>query len=103
MHPACVLIEALVDEELSPGNRAVGVEPVLARHLELRTEEEGGVRVDEKQSVMVSGVGGRDGHAVRAGWLRGIAVVYVGCLGERSTAIAGLDDRGFTVERFELL
>ena len=33
VHPAGALVEALVDEELSPGQRAVRVQPFVAGHL----------------------------------------------------------------------
>ena len=72
------LVEALVDEELAPGDGSVGVEALVARHLKFGAEEEGGVGIDEEESVMVGRVGGRDGHAVGAGGLWRIAVVNVG-------------------------
>jgi hypothetical protein len=60
-------VEALVDEELAPGRRAIGVQPRVAGHLQLGAEEERGVRVDQQQGVAVLGVGRGDGEAVRAG------------------------------------
>ena len=69
VHPAQPVVEALVDEELAPRRRAVGVEPLPARHLQLGAEEERGVRVDEEQGAVVHGVRRRDGEAVRAGGL----------------------------------
>ena len=66
MHPTGFGVESLVDEELAPGDGAVGVQPVVAGHLQLGAEEEAGVRVDEQQRVSVPGVGGGDGEAVRA-------------------------------------
>ena len=53
VHPARVRVEALVDEELPPGGRAVGVEPFAARHVLLGAEEEAGVRVDQQQRMAV--------------------------------------------------
>ena len=35
VHPAIVLIESLVDEELTPGDGAVYVQALLADHLQL--------------------------------------------------------------------
>src|SRR5207249_7907687 len=32
MHPACALVESLVDEELAPRERAVGVQALVADH-----------------------------------------------------------------------
>ena len=55
IQPARV-VEALVDEELAPGHRAVGVEPLVARHLQLGAEEERRVRVDQQQRVAVDAV-----------------------------------------------
>ncbi len=40
MHPASVLVEALIDEELPPGGRAIGVQPLVGTHLQLGAEEE---------------------------------------------------------------
>jgi hypothetical protein len=40
VHPADVLVESLVDEDLSPRDGAVRVEPFIARHLDLGAEEE---------------------------------------------------------------
>ncbi len=69
VHPAGAVVEALIDEELAPGDGSVGVEAFVAGHLQLGAKEEGGVRVDEQQRVVVDGVGGRDGDAVGAGGL----------------------------------
>ncbi len=49
MHPAGVRVEPLIDEELSPGAGAIGIQPVVARHLRFRAEIETGVRVDEEE------------------------------------------------------
>ena len=48
VHPTGVLIESLVHEKLAPRHGAVGVESLLANHVELFAEEERGVRIDEK-------------------------------------------------------
>jgi hypothetical protein len=40
VHPAEAGIEALVEEELSPGGGTVGVQPGIARHLQFATEIE---------------------------------------------------------------
>ena len=69
VHPAGAFVEALVDEELAPGYRAVGVQAFIARHLEFGAEEEGSVGIDEQQGVVGRRVGRGDGHAVRAGRL----------------------------------
>src|SRR4051812_32021668 len=53
VHPSRAVIEALVDEELSPGHCAVCIESFVADHLQLRPEEEGRVRIDEQQRVVV--------------------------------------------------
>src|SRR5436190_2423513 len=52
VHPAGPLVESLVDEELAPGRRAVGIQAFVARHLQFGAEEERGVWVDEKKRVM---------------------------------------------------
>ena len=67
VHPAQPVVEALVDEELAPGDGAIGVEPLVAGHLQLGAEVERGVRVDQQQRVVVHGVRRRDGDAVGAG------------------------------------
>ncbi len=69
VHPADVPVEALVDEELAPGHRAVGIQPGVAGHLQFGAEEERGVRVDQQQRVAVGGELRRDGDAVGAGRL----------------------------------
>src|SRR5690242_8384707 len=64
VHPASAVVEALIDEELSPRHRTVGIEPLLARDLDFGAEEKRGVRIDEEQRVMRKSIGGRDGNAV---------------------------------------
>ena len=65
VHPPGVRVEPLVDEELAPGHRAIGVQPLVAGHLQFGAEEKARVRVDQQQRMAVGGVRGRDGHAVR--------------------------------------
>ena len=91
MHPAGALVEALVDEELAPGHGAVGVEPFVADHLQFGAEEERGVGIDQQQGVVVGGVRGRDGDAVRAGRLGRVAIVDVGesAVGESQSLLPG--------------
>ncbi len=69
VHPAGPLVEALVDEELPPRDRAVGVEPLVADHVQLGPEEERRVGVDEEEGVARGAVGGGDGDAVGPGRL----------------------------------
>src|SRR6476661_1657014 len=38
VHPADVRVEPLVYEELAPGRRAIGIEALVARHLQLGSE-----------------------------------------------------------------
>ena len=57
MHPPGFLIEALVDEELSPGYCTVGVQALLAHHVDLPPEVKGGMRVDQQQGVSGFGQG----------------------------------------------
>ena len=64
VHPAGGGVEPLIDEELSPGHGAIGVEPLVARHLEFGAEVERRVRVDVQQRVAVQRVLRRDGDAV---------------------------------------
>ena len=69
MHPPGVLVEALVDEELAPGDRAIGVQSLVAGRLQFGAEEERSVRIDQQQGMTVLGVGRGDGEAVGAGRL----------------------------------
>ena len=66
VHPTGAVIEALIDKHLSPGHCAVGVEPFIAGHLQLRPEEKRRVRIDQKQSVMIHRIRRRDGKTVGA-------------------------------------
>ena len=66
MHPAVLVVEALIDEELPPGDGAVGLEPLLAGHVNFWTEVVIRVRIDHQQRVAVRRVLGRDGEAVRS-------------------------------------
>ena len=65
VHPTGILIESLVHEKLAPRHSAVGVESLLADHVELFAEKERGVGIDEKQSITRRCVSRRDGNAVR--------------------------------------
>ena len=65
VHPPRAVIEPLIDEELSPGHRTIGVEPLLTRHLQLLAEEERGVRIDQEEGVPRRAVRGGDREAVR--------------------------------------
>ncbi len=65
VHPADALVEALVDEELAPGGGAVRVESLVARHLELGSEVERRVRVDQEQRMAGRRVRRGDRHPVR--------------------------------------
>ena len=70
VHPAGRRIEALIDEELTPGDGAIRVEPLPAHHLQLGAEIEGGVRVDPQHRVVIQGDRRGDRDAVRALSLR---------------------------------
>ncbi len=91
MHPAGVGVETLIDEELTPGGGAVDVKALVAAHLFLGSKEEGGVRIDQQQGVVIDSVGGGDGDAVRP------------CgLDERARARRGLRLRAVIIELFEI-
>ncbi len=64
VHPADVGVEALIDEELAPGRGAIGVQPLVARHLLFGAEEEAGVRIDQQQCMAILGARRGDGDAV---------------------------------------
>jgi hypothetical protein len=51
MHPAGILIEALVHEELAPGHRAIGVKSLLADDMKLAAKEKRRVRIDEQHRI----------------------------------------------------
>src|SRR5262249_23841322 len=65
MHPAYPVIETLVNEKLSPGRSAESVQALLACHLELRSEKERRVRIDEKQRATAGGVCRRYSDTIR--------------------------------------
>src|SRR6185437_9125212 len=69
VHPADVLVETLIDEELAPRRSAVGVQPFVAGNLRFAAEVEGDVRIDQQQRVAVRGELGRDRDAVGTGRL----------------------------------
>ena len=97
VHPAGLVVEALVDEELSPGQRAVGVQAFFAHHLRFFAEEERGMRIDQQLRLARGGVGAGDGKAVRARGLGG-RCVEVGRVEARRAG--GLHFRA--IKRFEL-
>src|SRR5882724_9812868 len=66
MHPSGPRIETLVDEELPPGDRPIRIEAFSAGHLQLRAEEERGVRIDQEQRVMIVGIRWGNGDSVRS-------------------------------------
>ena len=89
VHPPGALVEALVDEELSPGDRAVGIEALFAGHVDFGPEVERGMRVNEQQRPARLAQFGRDGKAVRAAWFGVKAVVGNGQL--RRLAVEGFE------------
>ena len=86
VHPARRAVEALVDEELAPGHRAVRVPARVAGHLELGAEVEGGVRVDVEERVPVQRVLRGDGDPVGA---RGFPAPRWRRHGDRGVAVEG--------------
>ena len=72
VHPAGLVVEALVDEELPPGERAVGVESFFAHHLGFRAEEERRVRIDEEHRVAAACDLRAERDAVRTAGLPGV-------------------------------
>jgi hypothetical protein len=93
VHPPGAVVEPLVDEELAPRHRAVGIQALVAHHLQFRPEVKRGVGIDEQQRVMGNRVRGRDGGAVRSSRL-GLVVLRRQRLGRRSFAV----ERGKLVE-----
>ena len=71
VHPPHPGVEALVDEELSPGRRAVDIEPGVGGHLLLGPEIEACVGVDQQEGAAAPGTGGADGNAIGAPGLLG--------------------------------
>ena len=92
VHPTHFVIEALVKEELTPGCRPIGIQAFLAHHLQFRTEEERGVRVDQQQGTVIFGIGGRNGNAV--GTARLLRLAGINRLGPAH--------RAFSVQFFQL-
>ncbi len=56
MHPPRAVIESLVHKELPPRHRPIRIQPRVARHLQLRPEEEGSMRIDQQQCMMPRGI-----------------------------------------------
>ena len=100
VHPAGLVVEALVDEELSPRQRAVGVQAFLADHVRFLAEEERGVRVDQQHRLAGGGVRAGDRDAVRTGRLNQWFDTAGACLAVAHDG--SLRGRRRTVERFEL-
>src|SRR6266478_5199043 len=48
VHPTATFVETLIDEKLSPGYCAVGIQPFVTGHLQLRSKEERRVRIDQQ-------------------------------------------------------
>ena len=93
MHPAGTLVEPLVDEELPPGYGAISVQTLVAHHLQLGTEKEGRVGIDQQQGVARSRIRRRDRHAVRSTRFRWLA---------QRSAIDRLARQIFAVERLPI-
>ena len=66
VHPTGAIVETLIDEDLAPGDGPVSIEPLLAHDLQLSTEEERRMRIDQQQCVMVYRVHRRDGESIGA-------------------------------------
>ena len=69
-----MLIESLVNEELAPGYRPIGIEAIVARHLQFGPKEERRVRIDEQQGMAVFRDRRRDRDAVGAAGFARLAV-----------------------------
>ena len=65
VHPAVLVVEALIDEKLPPRDRAVGFQPFFAGHVDFGPEVVVGVRIDQQQRMTVGGVLRRNREAVR--------------------------------------
>src|SRR5581483_8242913 len=66
VHPAAMLVETLIDEELSPRDRAISIEAFIASHLQFGSEVEGRVRIDQQERVLSHCVRRGERNAVRA-------------------------------------
>ena len=64
VHPSRAVVEALVDEDLSPRHGTIGVQSLLAGHLQFTAEIERRVRVYQEQRVVICCVGRSDGSTV---------------------------------------
>jgi hypothetical protein len=53
VHPSGMGVEPLIDEELPPRDRAIGIEAFAAGHLQFGAEEEAGMRIDQQQRMAV--------------------------------------------------
>src|SRR5579884_274440 len=75
VHPAHAVVESLVDEELSPGGGAIGIEPLITHHLQFGAEKEVSMGIDQKQSVMIDSICRRNRNAVRSAFI-GMIVLF---------------------------
>src|SRR5215469_4697590 len=71
MHPTDAIVESLVNEELTPGDGSVCIQPFGARHLKFGTKEEGSMWIDQQEGMVRVGVGRCNGNPVRSPRLRG--------------------------------
>jgi hypothetical protein len=62
MHPTGMLVETLVDEELPPRHRTIGVEPLIARHLQFGAKIKRcvGIYVEKRMTVAAVAWGDRE-------------------------------------------
>ena len=65
VHPAVPVVETLIDEELPPRDRPVGLEPCLAGNVDFGPKVVVGVRIDQQQRMTVGGILGCNREAVR--------------------------------------
>ena len=70
VHPAGMLIEPLVHEELSPGHSAIGIQAFITDHVHLGTKIKRGMRIDQQHRVPGTRQLSGQGDTVRPGRLR---------------------------------
>src|SRR5882724_4559041 len=67
MHPAAMRVEALVDEKLAPGDRAISVQSLFTDDLRLHAEIEGHMRIDIEHGASGGAARGGDRKSIGAG------------------------------------
>jgi hypothetical protein len=98
VHPAGLVVETLVDEELAPGHGAIGVQALFADHVDFWAEVKRGMGIDQQERVPGGAQPGGDGKAVRAARF---FVAQLARIGQRRLLAVELL-QGLEIDRFDV-